>query len=102
MRVRSRSVRPEARAAGGSPGRVRLILLAVLALVALGLVLRGKTRTIAVGLNTPLRYDDFVFTVISAGKGERVGTDPGVPRGVVDYHVRLQFTNRAKRVNFQF
>jgi hypothetical protein len=77
-------------------------LIAALLLFVILSVILGTRRNVTAGLNVPIRYDDFVFTVTSAEKAIPFRDDPKAARALVEYRVALQVTNRAKRVNFQF
>ena len=79
--------------------RRRSSLLAIIGVVLLsGLVILVATNrtNVKAALNTPIRYDDFVFQV------ENVRVGPGTDSGHVVYHVTLRVDNRAKRVPYTF
>jgi hypothetical protein len=72
----------------------------VIGLVLLVLLTR---RNVTVGLNAPIRYDDFVFTVLAARRTtpeQRIA--PGHVPGTIDLVVSLEISNRARRVDFKF
>jgi len=61
------------------------------------LILVGSTRkNIKAGLNTPIRYDDFVFQV------ESVKVSDSNRKKMLTYEVSLRVDNMAKRVGFNF
>jgi hypothetical protein len=103
MRV-DRFPRPVRRATRRN-GRARVVALQVLALafVAVLILLTLNRRNVNAGLNTPVRFDDFVFTVLSSRKAapdEWIGLGPSP--GNVKYVVTMRIDNRAKRVPFRF
>jgi hypothetical protein len=66
----------------------------------LGLILfvALNRRNISAGLNTPIRLDDFVFTIVSAKKVP----DARGSSGRVRYVVTMRIANQAKRVDWRF
>ena len=60
-------------------------------------ILVATNRTnVKAGLNTPIRYDDFVFQV------ENVRVGPATDSCHLVYHVTFRVDNRAKRVPYTF
>jgi hypothetical protein len=77
-------------------GRSRVGIWALrLALVVVGVVVLTvafNRKTVVVGLNTPIRYDDFAFLALDGKRGDPPTT----------YLVKLRVQNRARRVDFRF
>lgn len=81
-----------------SSGRVRIGLILVVLAAVLSVAIALNRKNLNLGVNGSIRYDDFVFTVTSAGKA----APPGANVPLVDYEVTLVITNRARRVSFEF
>jgi hypothetical protein len=62
------------------------------------LFLAINRRNVSAGLNTPIRLDDFVFTIESARKIP----EARAPSGKVRYVVTMRIANQAKRVDWKF
>ncbi len=90
----------EQRARRLGPGMIALIVLGLIVMVVLT---TRQSRTL--GTRQTLQFDDFFFTVLEA---HRLPADPTKTNeaksssGHVDYLVKLEIENRAKRVPFKF
>jgi hypothetical protein len=62
------------------------------------LFLAVNRKNVSAGLNTPIRLDDFVFTIESARKVP----EAKAPSGRVRYVVTMRIANQAKRVDWKF
>ena len=83
----------------GESRRRRSSLLVIIGIVffsGLVILVAINRRNVKAGLNTPIRYDDFVFQV------ENVRVVPGTDSDHVSYHVKFRVDNRAKRVPYTF
>ena len=67
------------------------------------LLVASNRHNISAALNVPIRYDDFVFTILSARvKGPKATPTSDRKPALSPYVVTLRIDNRAKRVSFQF
>jgi hypothetical protein len=82
----------------GPTGKGKVWLIVGLCVLVLMILVAFNRRNVNAGLNVPIRFDDFAFTVVAASKN--VGE--GIPPGRAHYVVSLQIANRAKRVDFRF
>ena len=80
------------------PGKGKVWLIAGFCVLVLMILVAFNRRNVTAGLNVPIRFDDFAFTVVAARKD--VGE--GLPEGRAHYVVTLRVANRAKRVDFRF
>jgi hypothetical protein len=62
------------------------------------LLLTMTRKNVSAGLNTPIRLDDFVFTIEAARKVPEAKAPPGKVR----YIVTMRIANQAKRVDWNF
>jgi hypothetical protein len=56
-------------------------------------------RNVSAGMNMPIQYDDFAFSVLDS---RQVPDAPGVGPGLIELVVTLKINNRARRVSFSF
>jgi hypothetical protein len=80
---------PRRSSAGGRFARLALLALALLLLFA-----THNRRDRIVGLNTPIRFDDFAYVVLNTKRAE-AGRHPV-------YLVTVQVQNNAKRVDYRY
>jgi hypothetical protein len=87
----------------GRRGKVVATVIAVLLVLGLTLLVLLNQRNVNSGLNAPIQFDDFAFTVRGVRKTtpeQRIG--PKSTAGKVDLVVTLEIWNRAKRVDYTF
>ena len=80
------------------PGKGKVWLIVGVCVLALLILVALHRSNVNAGLNVPIRFDDFAFTVVAAHKD--VGE--GIPPGRAHYVVTLRIANQAKRVDFRF
>jgi hypothetical protein len=83
--------------------RLRVAIAVGVCLVILPVLLALKPSERLVGLNHPIQYDDFAFSVLGVRKAQALGEGEAQRHAQGVYLiVTLKVENRARRVSFQF
>jgi hypothetical protein len=77
-------------------------IVAVVAILLVGMLAVLNRRNEIVGLNQEIQYDDFAFSVLEVRKAADLGKGDSRAAGGVYYVVAIKIANHAKRVDYTF